>query len=96
MLNYNFKEALDLYNDNETADKISMMLYIKDRYHISGTAYHEMASFCKQKPCHYQFKDRIEELNTKWNILPTPEEMMGVHQQIEEHLRACLKHLCTI
>ena len=32
------------------ADRVSMMLYIKDRYNISGSAYHELASLCRQMP----------------------------------------------
>ena len=63
-------------------DLVSMMLYIKDRYNISGSAYHEMMSLCSQMPRHYRLKKRISELNDKWEIFPTPEGTCGVQQRI--------------
>ena len=62
----------------QEADIISMVLFIKDRYHISGSAYHELASLCHAMPRHYRLKEKIAELNSKWNIVPTPEGTVGV------------------
>lgn len=51
---------------------ITMALYIKDRYSISGQAYHEMARIIfKQMPRHYKLKQHITELNSMWNIPDT-------------------------
>ena len=55
---------MDVGVSDQDVDMISMMLYVKDKYNVSGTAYHEMASR------HYRLKQRISELNSKWNIRP--------------------------
>lgn len=80
---------------DEDADMISMMLYVKDKYNISGSAYHEMASLCKEIPRHNKLK-QIAELNSKWNLKPTPAGTIGVQQPITEHLINCLQHLVCV
>ena len=45
------ERALNLNEEEigeQEADVVSMMLYVKDRYNISGSAYHELASLCRQ------------------------------------------------
>ena len=79
----------------QEADLVSMMLYVKDRYNISGSAYHEMASLCRKMPRHYRLKDRIAELNSNWNIVPTPEGTVGVQQSLQERLTLCLERLVS-
>ena len=44
----------------DSIDSVSMMLYIKNRYSVSGSAYHEMASLCSQMPHHYHLKKRAQ------------------------------------
>ena len=78
---------------NDQVDTLNMMLYIKDRYNVSGGAYHEMAQICKALPRHYRLKDRVAELNKRWNIHPTPPGTSGVQQSLEERLKTCLEHL---
>lgn len=65
-------------------DLVSMILYIKDNYNISENGYHELASLCCQMPRHYCLKQRITELNTKWNIRPTPAGTKGDQQSLTE------------
>ena len=77
----------------EEVDLLNMMLYIKDKYNVSGAAYHEMAQLCKSMPCHYKLKDRIAELNALWKIFPMPDGILGVQQSFEERLQICLQHL---
>ena len=87
------ERALNLNEEEigeQEADVVSMMLYVKDRYNISGSAYHELASLCRQMPRHYRLKERIAELNSKWSIQPTP-----VQQSFEERLRMCLGRLVS-
>ena len=48
----------------DEVDLLNMILYIKDKYNVSGAAYHEMAQLCKSMPRHYKVKNRIAELNT--------------------------------
>ena len=93
------ERALNLNEEEigeQEADVVSMMLYVKDRYNISGSAYHELASLCRQMPRHYRLKERIAELNSKWSIQPTPEGTVGVQQAFEERLRMCLERLVSI
>ena len=72
-----------------------MMVYVKDRYNISGDAYHEMAQLCRAMPRHYKLKDKIAELNKHWNIHPTPAGTCGIQQSLEDRLRLCMEHLVS-
>ena len=82
---------------DEELDTINMILYVKDRYNISGGgAYHEMAQLLKEMPCHYRLKERINELNKKWNIRPTPGGTIGIQQSLKERLTTCTKHMVGI
>ena len=73
-----------------------MMLYAKDRFQVSGRAYHEMSKICRQMPRHYKVKQRIAEFNSMWNIRPTPNGTCGVQQSLKERLLVRLKHLVQI
>ena len=77
----------------EQLDVISIMVYVKDRYNVSGSAYHEMAKLCRQMPRHYKLQQRISELNTLWNIKPTPNGVCGVQQSLKDRLVVRLSHL---
>ena len=58
----NICEALHVHEEDpskENIEGINMMLYTKDRFHVSGGVYHEMAKVCKQMPRHYRVKQRI-------------------------------------
>ena len=74
-------------------DIVNMMLYAKDRFSVSGSAYHEMAQACREMPRHYKLKERIRELNKLWNICPTPNGVVGVQQALEDRLRV---RICTL
>ena len=76
-----------LENDDDQAEIVSMMLYVKDQYNISGTAYHEMARLCKEIPRHYKLKQKISELNRLWEIYPTPNGTTGVQQSFRGRLQ---------
>ena len=77
----------------EQLELISMMVYVKDRYNVSGSAYHEMAKICKEMPRHYKLQQRISELNTLWKINPTPNGVCGVQQSLKDRLLVRLGHL---
>ncbi len=76
-------------------DMINMILFIKDRYNVSGNAYHEMTKVCKSLPRSYKIKQRIAELNRRWNIRPTPDGT-GVQQPLEERLNARVSRLINV
>ena len=101
------KEKIDLRNEeleevfgageedinDEQLDTINMMLYIKDWYNISDSAYNEMAKVCKEMPRHYRLKRRIQELNKLWNIFPTPNGIPGVQQSLRDRLQVRVQEL---
>lgn len=99
VLNKELEKSLNLNHSESITepeeDRIMMMLYVKDRFNISGKAYHEMASLCKEMPRHYKLKDKIAALNKHWNIRPTPDNTTGVQQSLEERLRICLRYLVS-
>ena len=74
-------------------DILNMMLFIKDKFNISGGAYHEMAQLCEKMPRHYQLKQRITELNKLWDIYPTPNGTCGVQQSLKQRLECCIEQL---
>ena len=74
-------------------DMINMLLLVKDRYHVFGRAYHEMASICKEMPRHYKIKQRIRTLNELWAIKATPNGTVGVQQSLRDRLQVRLRRL---
>ena len=58
-------EALSQHQGTEGATEdnefLLLMLYIKDRFGVSHTAYHEMAKVCKQLPRQCQLQKKIKE-----------------------------------
>ena len=79
--------------DENDVDAVNMMLYIKDWHNISHEAYHELAKLCKEMPRHYRLKQRISELNSLWDVKPTPNDTHGVQQSLEDHLRVRMQIL---
>ena len=74
-------------------DILDMMLYVKDSYNVSHTAYHELTQVCAQMPRQYKIKDRIRELNKLWNITSLPNGIEGVQQPLEERLKIRVEQL---
>ena len=62
-------------------DTLNMMLFIKDKFNISGGAYHEMVQLCKK--CH-DITKRITELNKLWDIYPIPNGTYRVQQSLQQ------------
>ncbi len=77
----------------EQLQTINMMLFIKDKFNVSGRAYHELAKVCKSMPRHYKLQQRTRELNAQWNIWPTPNGTCGVQQSLAERLHQRALHL---
>ena len=44
-------------------------------------------------PRHYQLKQRKAELNTLWDIYPTPNGSCGVQQSLKQRLQSCVEQL---
>lgn len=80
---------------NDDLDMLNMILFVKDRYNISGEAYHQLARICKDLPRHWKLKRRIKELNSLWNIYPTPNGTIGIQQKLEDRLSVRIRHLAS-
>ena len=79
--------------EDRELDILNMMLFIKDKFNVSGNAYHEMAQLCDKMPRHYQLKQRITELNKLWDIYSTPNGTCGVQQSLQKRLESSLEQL---
>lgn len=77
----------------ENIDILNVILLIKDQYNISSSAYHELTQICKALPRSYRVKERIKELNSRWNIRPTPHGTVGFQQSLEDCLRIQVQQL---
>ena len=87
---------MELFTDPSSPlsiDTVNMMLFVKDKYNVSGQAYHEMRKVCKQMPTHYKVKKRIAEINTMWKNRPTPNGTVGMQQSLKVRLRPRISRL---
>ena len=75
---------------NDDLDNINMWLYLKDKFNISNEARHEIAMKANDVPNTYSIKKRIKELNSKWNLKPTPGDtesvQSGFSESLQEHI----------
>lgn len=93
---FNLVKNPDEQNTPETVveiDYINLLLYTKDRFGISNQAYHELSMVCKEMPRSCKVKDRIKEINRKWNLSQTPGNTVGVQQSIKKRLEIRLQAL---
>ena len=86
-LHRNIEHAVGEELEDEDKDILSMMVYVKDQFSVSGSAYHEMAKVCRRMLRHYKIKQKIAELNQMWDIKPTPAGVVGLQQSLEPRLR---------
>ena len=74
------------------SDNVSTVLNVKGKYSLSDKAYHELAQVTKELPRLHQLKCRAKELNGKQTINPTPEEITGVQQSVQDRVIARIRH----
>ena len=76
--------------NNDDIDNINMWLYLKDKFIISNEAWHEIAIKANDLPNIYSIKKQINELNSEWNLKPTPGDAEGVQlgfaESLQEHI----------
>lgn len=67
-----------------------MWLHLKDKFNISNEAWHEIAMTANGVPDTYSIKKQINELNSKWNLKPSPGDAEGVQlgfaETLQEHI----------
>ena len=78
---------------DDDLDNINMLLYLKDKFNISGVARREITMKANAVPKTYGIKKRIRKLNSKWNLKAVPGDFEGVQVGFEESLK---KHVSRL
>ena len=78
--------------DETVAKDVHSALYVKDKYCVSNTAFHEL-SMLSNLPNSSEVKKLTQALNSKFEIRNTPNGVVGVQQSLRKHVTACLTHL---
>ena len=71
---------------------MNMVLYVKERFGLSNSAYHELSMVCQDLPRSWKLKDLTKKMNSKWDIKPCPGND-GVQQFLESRLKERVSHL---
>ena len=80
-------------NREDASTVISLVLYAKDRYGISNTAYHELSMLNPSLPRTNQLCKHTKELNQQWKIDAAPGDKKGVQQSLSSRLTERVKIL---
>ena len=82
----------NIFDGSSDKSLVEKMLYVKDRYHISDVAYHELAQVNSDLPRKLTLSKASKQLNAKSNIQPTLGQTTGIKQSLEERLIIRLRH----
>ena len=63
---------------DEELDHLNMWMYMKDKINISNEAWRELLVKAKDVPTLSRMTKCINELNSSWNLSPTPDETKGM------------------
>ena len=81
-------KVLDLesgeYKKPESTSTVSgpeFVLFVKDRFGLSDSAYHELCMICEQLPRLCRLKELSRHLNSQWDIKPCPDNN-GIQQAL--------------
>ena len=89
VINLQSNASPNLPEQVEADNQMKMVLYVKERFGLSNSAYHEMSMVCQELPRSWKLKDLTAKMNSKWNIEPCP----GVQQSLESRLKERVSHL---
>jgi len=78
-------------NNSETLAK--QTLYVKERYNMSNTAYHELSMIHPSIPCLSKLNKLTKEMDNTSSLCPTPGPIEVVQQSFKERLTIRLKTL---
>lgn len=95
------KESIDLlkgnfnksYKPQPIQDISPFALFVKDKFTISDSAYHELSQLSPDLPRLINLKGLSKELNSEFDIKPSPHGYTGVQQSLKSRLLCRLKHL---
>ena len=77
---------------SNTGDMNEAILYVKDRFGLSDSAYHELSMICQSLPRSCKLKELCKHLNSQWEIKACP-GYNGVQQSLSARLQERTKHL---
>ena len=63
-----------------------MVLYVKEHFSLSISAYHKLNMVCQELLRSWKLKDLTKKMNSKWDIKPCPGND-GVQQYVESRLK---------
>ena len=69
-----------------------MVLFVKDRFGLSDTAYHELTMVCQHLPRSCKLKKLAGHLHSQWDIKPCPGDN-GIQQSLSLRLKERIKYL---
>ena len=83
-----------IHPESSTAinDSPEMILFVKDRFGLSDTAYHELSMVCQHLPRSCKLKKIAGNLNSEWEIKPCPGGS-GIQQSPRSRLKEQIKYL---
>ena len=83
-------------DEPKAVESVKKTLYVKEKFHISNNAYHELAMLNPKLPRLCEITREAKQLNAQSNIYPTPEPTIGVQQSLRARLTKSLQHLITV
>lgn len=83
-------------DEPKAVGSVKKTLYVKEKFHISNNAYHELAMLNPKLPRLCEITREAKQLNAQSNIYPTPEPTIGVQQSLRARLTKRLQHLITV
>ena len=69
-----------------------MALFVKDRFGLSDSAYHELCMICEQLPWLCRLKELFRHLNSQWDIKLCPDNN-GIQQAFTSRVTERVKYL---
>ena len=79
-------------NTSTISDNPELALFVKDRFGLSDSAYHELCMICEQLPRLCKLKQLSRQLNSQWDIKPCPNNN-GIQQSLASRLKERVKYL---
>ena len=71
---------------NEEIDLATHLFYIKNKFHISDEAWKELSATSENFTSIYSIKNRMDTINRRWSLFPTPGEADGVQIRLKDSL----------
>ena len=67
-------------------DLTHFALYVKDKFSLSDAAYREISQLTLDLPCLYKLKELSKDMNTQFEIMPSPSGTVDVQQSLKARL----------